>query len=207
MEAYDSWSTSRLRTWPLLFPRFYKLFTTSAEVKLFADDTSLFSVVNYVNYSASTINNDLTVIQDWVYHWKTFFNPDKNKQTQKVLFFRKTKTAILLPLVFNKFKFKLASFKKHLGLHLDSKLSFNEHIADKMNKAIKSKLQSKVNLLRKLQSISPRSSLFTIHKSFIQPGLDYGDVIFDQTHGKSLLSRTRSVQYNAALPITGEITG
>ena len=76
-----------------------------------------------------------------------------------------------------------------------------------MNKAIKSKLQSKVNLLRKLQSISPSSSLFTIHKSFIQTGLDYRDVIFDQTHNKSLLSRTRSVQYNAALPITGEITG
>ena len=64
------------------------------EVKLFADDTSLFSVVNYVNYSASTINNDLTVIQDWVYHWKTFFNPDKNKQTQKVLFFRKTYSSL-----------------------------------------------------------------------------------------------------------------
>lgn len=75
-------------------------------------------------------------------------------------------------------------------------------MAGNMNKTMKGS-----GLLRKLQSISPRSSLFTIHKSFIQPGLDYGDVIFDQTHNKSLLSRTRSVQYNAALPITGEITG
>lgn len=41
-----------------------------SEVKLFADDTSLFSVVNYVNYSASTINTRLgipmeNVFQPW----------------------------------------------------------------------------------------------------------------------------------------------
>ena len=37
----------------------------NSEVKLFADDTSLFSIVNCVNTSASTLNSDLLKIQDW----------------------------------------------------------------------------------------------------------------------------------------------
>ena len=36
----------------------------NSEVKLFADDTSLFSIVNCVNTSASTLNSDLLKIQD-----------------------------------------------------------------------------------------------------------------------------------------------
>ena len=36
-----------------------------SEVKLFVDDTSLFSIVNYVNTSASTLNSDLLKMQDW----------------------------------------------------------------------------------------------------------------------------------------------
>ena len=39
----------------------------NSEVKLFADDTSLFSIVNCVNTSASTLNSDLLKIQDWAY--------------------------------------------------------------------------------------------------------------------------------------------
>ena len=39
----------------------------NSEVKLFADDTSLFSIVNCVNTSVSTLNSDLLKIQDWAY--------------------------------------------------------------------------------------------------------------------------------------------
>ena len=46
------------------------------EVKFFADDTSLFSIVNCINTSASKLNSDLLKMQDWVYQWKMSFNPD-----------------------------------------------------------------------------------------------------------------------------------
>ena len=39
----------------------------NSEVKLFADDISLFSIVNCVNTSASTLNSDLLRMQDWAY--------------------------------------------------------------------------------------------------------------------------------------------
>ena len=48
----------------------------NSEVKLFVDDTSLFSLVNCVNTSASTFNSDLLNMQDRAYQWKMSFNPD-----------------------------------------------------------------------------------------------------------------------------------
>ena len=62
-----------------------------------------------------------------------------------------------------------------MGLNLDAKLTFNDHINEKIGKAMKG-----VSLLRKLQCSLPRSSLLTIYESFIRPHLDYGEVIYDK---------------------------
>ena len=58
-------------------------------VKLFADDTSLFSVVNDSNISANKLNKDLQKISGWAYKWKMSFNHDLNKQALEVIFSRK----------------------------------------------------------------------------------------------------------------------
>ena len=72
----------------------------SSNVKLFADDTSLFSVVHNANTTAKELNNDLVKISRWAYQWKMSFNPDPSKQAQEVIFSRKTKkNTILLSLL------------------------------------------------------------------------------------------------------------
>ena len=82
--------------------------------------------------------------------------------------------------------------QKHLGLFFDPKLSFDEHI-----QCISIKTRKIIGLIRKLQPIMPRTALLTIYKSFLRPHLDYGDVIY----------KLESVQYNAAIAITGAIRG
>ena len=57
-------------------------------VKLLADDTSLFSVVNDSNISANELNKDLQKISEWACKSKMSFNPDLNKQAQEVVFSR-----------------------------------------------------------------------------------------------------------------------
>ena len=52
-----------------------------------------------------------------------------------------------------------------------------------------------------------RKHLITIYKSHIRPHLDYGDIIYDQPHIDSFINKVESVQYNAALAITGAIKG
>ena len=56
-----------------------------SECKLFADDTSLFSVVNDINTSVSDLNEDLEKIINWAFKWKMNFNPDPNKQAQGII--------------------------------------------------------------------------------------------------------------------------
>ena len=130
------------------------------------------------------------------------FNPDRTKQAQEIIFSRKKNATTHPPLFFNNSEIKLSSNQKHLGLTLDSKLSFNEHINDKIHQANKG-----VGLLRKLQTFLPRNSLLTIYKSFIRPLLDYTDVIYDQTSSALFSKKIGSLQYNVALAITGAIKG
>ena len=66
-------------------------------VKLFPDDTSLFSVVNNASVSASRLNNNLVKIRDWAFNWKMPFNPDPTKQPKEVVFFKKKVLVLILP--------------------------------------------------------------------------------------------------------------
>ena len=101
------------------------------------------------------------------------FNPDRAKQAQELIFLRKANNIVHPPLYFNNATVKLAHIQKHLGLQLDSKLSFNKHINNKISKATKV-----IELLCKLQPILSCRSLMIIYKSFLRFHLDYGDVIY-----------------------------
>ena len=92
-----------------------------SNAKLFADDTSLYSVIHDSNTSALELNNDLAKINRWAFQWKMSFNPDPNKQAQKVTFSRKSKAISHPPLVFNNNKDVIqTTSQKHLGIILDT---------------------------------------------------------------------------------------
>ena len=73
---------------PLFFLVYINDLTTGlkCDVKLFADDTSLFSVVHDSNLSAIDLNHDLQIISDWTNQWKMFFNPDLLNKLKKSFF-------------------------------------------------------------------------------------------------------------------------
>ena len=49
--------------------------------KIFADDTSLFSIVKKDELSQN--NSDLKKISEWAHQWKMLFNPDPRKQASE----------------------------------------------------------------------------------------------------------------------------
>ena len=67
--------------------RFFDVFTyindlatgLSSHTKLFVDDTSLFSVTDYINASANELNNYLAKDNNWAFQWKMNFNIDPSK--------------------------------------------------------------------------------------------------------------------------------
>ena len=72
------------------------------------------------------------------------------------------------PLNFNSHFVKQVQFQKHLGVYMDGKLDFPEHIQ---------KINETISLLRKLQNNLSRAPFVTIRKLFIWQHLDYRDVL------------------------------
>ena len=68
----------------------------TSNVKLFADDTSIFSVVQNSSSSSLSLNENLSKISQWGYKWKMLLNPDASKRAQEIVFFcRKILTIVI----------------------------------------------------------------------------------------------------------------
>ena len=130
------------------------------------------------------------------------FNLDLNKKAQEVVFSRKLNKSSHPKIFFNNALVVCASWQKYLGMFLDKSLNFSYHIKEKMPKAIKG-----IDIIKKLRKTLPRHALITIHKSFVRPHLDYGDIIYDQPKNENLNQKIERIQYNAPLAITGSIKG
>ena len=99
-------------------------------------------------------------------------------------------------------------FHKPLGLILDSKLTFIEHVNDKFKTA-----KRYIGILKFLSNYLPIKTLDQVYKMYVRPHLDYGDVIYHIPQSQSifnysislhpLMERIEQVQYQAALAITG----
>ena len=137
---------------PLLFLIFVNDLETgiSCNVKFFADDVSLFSIVHDPITSATDLNRDLNTIVSWAKQWKMSFNPDPTKPAEEIIFSCKKTETTHPPLLFQNSEVKRVDHHKHLGLILDSKLSFTRHINEKVSKAKKW-----IGMIRHLRSYLP----------------------------------------------------
>ena len=152
--------------------------------------------------SADILNIDLSEISKWAYNWKMLFNPDPSKPAQEVVFSRKKKEQSHPGISLYNIQVERTSYHKHLGLILDEKLNFKQHVDRallKMNKGISVKKTLRYSL--------PRKYLLTIYKAFLRALIDYGDIIYDQPQIESFWDKIESVQYKAALAITGTMQG
>ena len=105
------------------------------------------------------------------------FNPDPNKQSNEIIFSRKSVSNNLShpPVKFNNNNITRCSHQKHLGVVLDSNLNFNTHTDQKIEKCNKM-----IDLIRRVSVNLPNNALLTIYKSFIRPHLDYGGILYDK---------------------------
>ena len=105
--------------------------------KIFADGTSLFSIVKKDELSQNNLNPDLKKISEWDHQWKMLFHPHPRKQAMEICFSGKLNQDSALPLKFNDNTVQTVEEHKHLGLSLDEKLDFNIHIDSKVKKCNK----------------------------------------------------------------------
>ena len=170
--------------------------------KLFADDMSLFTIVNDKNESAYILNNDLLLISRWTCNWKIVFNPDPIKPVQEVIFSRKKQFQTHPTISLNNIQVERASYQKHLGIILDENLNFKQYVDN-----VISKINKGIFVINQLCHSLPRKSLITIYNAFLRPLISYGDIICDQPQKQSFCEKLESLQYKAALAITGTTQG
>ena len=65
------------------------------------------------------------------------FNPDPSKPAQEVLFSRKKQVQIHPTISLNNIQVERVPYQKHLGLILDKKLNFKQHIVGAISKGNK----------------------------------------------------------------------
>ena len=136
------------------------------------------------------------------FNWKMFFNPDPNKLTQEILFLKEKKVFTHPIISLNNIQVKKASYPKHLGLNFDEKLTFKHHIDNtpcKVNNGITVIKMLRHNLLRK--------SLLVIFKVFLNPLMDYGDIIYDKTFNSFFCEKLKSAQFKVTLTRTDASQG
>ena len=160
----------------------------------------LFSIVTDPAISANDMNHDLDII----HQWKMQFNPDRNKQATKVS--SKKSSPNHPQLIFNGTAVTKVNEQKHLGLILDSTLSFDEHkhlglilestlsfekhLNEKIMKAKKmleystifSNPQKHINtcvgILKHLSNFLPLKTLDQMYKTLVRSDLNYCGIIY-----------------------------
>ena len=165
-----------------------------SNIRLFADDTSLYIIVENPQIAATILNTDLGIITRWASDWLVDFNPSK---TVSMTVSRKL-AQINHPLLFmDNTVISESSSHKHLGLTFSNTCTWSEHI-----KLITDTAWSRLNLLRVLKFRIKRRALQKLYFAFIRPLLEYSCSVWDNcsTENKKILE---SIHTEAARIITG----
>ena len=95
------------------------------KMRFFADDTSLFIIVDTTERATGSLNSDLQEINQWATEWLVDFNPS---QTFTMTVSRKTTDVLHPPLFLAGTKIQETDTYKHLGIHFSNNLSWTDHI-------------------------------------------------------------------------------
>ena len=163
-------------------------------VRLFADDTSLYIIVDNPISAAEMINTDLETIHRWAEKWLVKFNPSKS---ESLLVSRKNNRNMHPPLIMNEVHINEVQYHKHLGVILSNDGTWHEHI-----NLITSKAWQKIYVMRKLKFMLDRDSLNKIYSSFVRPTLEYANIVWDNCTQYETNAIER-IQIEAARIVTG----
>ena len=133
------------------------------DLKFFADDTMIFSILYDPLISAIDLN--LNIICQWAHQWKMEFNPDPTKQANEIFFSCKKSSPNHPQLIFN--RFAVVNEQNHLGLVLEPSLSFEKHLNDKIVNAKKN-----IRILKHLSKFLPLKTLDQMYKAIVRSHLD-----------------------------------
>ena len=181
----------------ILSPLFFSIYindivkSADAEFNLFADDTSVYITAK----SAATLQERLQGVLDkvtcWLRQWGISINPTKSA----LMVFTRKRDLPLLDIKLDGNVLAQASTHKHLGLVLNRKLTWSDHI-----NFIRGKAAKKLGLLRRIRRRLPPLVVRTLYVTCVRPTLEYASGAWGGL-GKEDANRLEHLQRCAARTI------
>ena len=159
----------------------------NATVRLFADDTIMYMAMSGPGDSTS-LQQDLDRLAAWEERWKMEFHPQKCSVLPI--------TRSLSPQV-NKYQLhghtlKTETDSKYLGITINNKLSWNNHIDNTCTKA-----NSSIGFLRRNFQISQEHIKTNVYNTLVRPQVEYAAAVWDPYTGENI-HKLEMVQRRAA---------
>ena len=173
---------------------------THSKAILFADDTTVYSTSEDIPTLFNNVNLDQDSLTEWFRSNKLSLNVGK---TNYVVFKNNPKPIESnLNIKVGNIPIEHKNVVKFLGVYIDAKLEWHDHI-----KYIKNKLNSSIYAMRKVKNILNTNHLITLYYSLVYPYIDYGISLWGSTHStyvNKLVTKQKNVirivgraQYNA----------
>ena len=149
---------------------------------LFADDTCLQYSFEPNTKIESVLNNELEKVTDWLITNRLSLNVDKSNYLIFSLHNKRDKYNITM----NNDKLQEKDYTKYLGIIIDRKLNWKQHVSQ-------TKLRLSKGILYRLRSYVTKSTLISLYFAFIQSNTNYCLLNWGSAPESSLKSITTSL--------------
>ena len=149
---------------------------------LFADDTNLFSSGKDLKVIENHVNDELSNISEWLKVNKLLLNINK---THYMIFSKKKTCDLKMNIVIDGQAIDEVKKTKFLGVIIDSKLNWKEHIS-----YVSGKLSCSIGMIIKARHFLNNHGLIALYYSFLYPYLSYCNHIWGSTYKTNLKSLT-----------------
>jgi len=149
---------------------------------LFADDTTICSSHENFDYLVCNVNTELEKINKWMLANKLSLNLTK---THSVIFSKCDYNVVMNPIIFNEKFINIETHGKFLGVIIDNKLNYRNHISFICNK-----LSKTAGILNKIKNIVPIDIMIQLYYSLAYPYIHYCNLVWGNTYHTHLNSIT-----------------
>ena len=161
---------------PLLFIIYINDFHRSSKTLsfiLFADDSNLFFSHPDPLILLRTLNSELIEVSHWIKANKLSLNITKSK----FMIFSNSIETLPGEVYINDIPLEQVSSIKFLGIHVDNKLTWKDHV-----NVICKTISRNIGVINRLKHFLPSSTLLMLYSSLILPYLNYGILVWGNTH-------------------------
>ena len=163
--------------------------------RLFADDCLIYTSVTEEK-DMDTLQEDLKALETWQDTWKMSFNPSKCS----IMVISNKKTPLSRDYAFCGQTLRHSSSQPYLGVQLDSKLSWGEHVGNTAAKANRT-----LGFLRRNLWFCPKEVKTTAYSTLVRPLLEYASCTWDP-HKTGQVNKLEGIQRKAARFCVGDFS-